>query len=65
MEPFVFYNTVSDMSSGIECTLSKFVDNTKVYAAVNVLEGSNSIYGDIDRLERWIHGTFMKFNKAK
>ncbi|GAB0202362.1 mitochondrial enolase superfamily member 1 [Grus japonensis] len=56
---------VGDMDSGIECTLSKFDDNTKLCGVVNMLEGRDSIQRDLDRLERWSHAKLMKFNKAK
>ena len=56
---------VGDMDSGIEFTLSKFGDDTKLYGEVGTLEGSNAIQRDLDRLERWDCANLMKFNKAK
>uniref|UniRef100_A0A8B9MBW2 Reverse transcriptase domain-containing protein n=1 Tax=Accipiter nisus TaxID=211598 RepID=A0A8B9MBW2_9AVES len=63
--PALFNIFVGNMDSGIECTLSKFADDTKLCGAVNGLEGRDGIQRDFDRLQRWALVDLVKFNKAK
>jgi len=62
----VLFNVfVGNMDSGIECTLSKFFDNTSLCGAVNMLEGRVAVQRDFYRLERWACVNLMKLNKTK
>jgi len=56
---------INDKDEGIECTISKFVDDTKVSGALDPSERKDAIQGDPDRLEDWAHVNLIKFNKAK
>ncbi|PKU46946.1 rna-directed dna polymerase from mobile element jockey-like [Limosa lapponica baueri] len=62
--PMLFNISVRDMDSGIERTLSKFANDTKLGGTVNTLEGRDAIQRDLHRLERWARANLMKFNQA-
>ncbi|XP_014802626.1 PREDICTED: uncharacterized protein LOC106890991 [Calidris pugnax] len=63
--PMLYNIFVSNMDSGIECILNKFVDNPKLCGVVNTLEERDAIKRDLNRLEKWACANLMLYNKAK
>lgn len=63
--PELFNVIIKSIEDGIECTPSKFADNTKLSGVVDTIQGRDTNQRDLDMLEKWTHMNLMKLNKVK
>ncbi|TRZ21707.1 hypothetical protein HGM15179_005376 [Zosterops borbonicus] len=53
------------LAGGMDSVPQHATSDTKLCGAVDTLEGRDAIQRDLEKLEKWAQGNFMKFKKAK
>ncbi|CAM4685077.1 unnamed protein product [Lepidochelys kempii] len=63
--PVLFTIFINELEDGVDCTLSKFADDSKLGGEGDTLEGRDRIQKDLDKLEDWAKRNLLRFNKDK
>ena len=63
--PVLFIVYINDIDEGINCTLSKFADDTKIMSKVESASQWQELQSDLNKLACWAEKWQMKFNVEK
>ena len=56
---------INNLDEGIQCSLSKSADDTKLGGVADTPEGCAAIHQDLDRVEGWAERNLREFHKGK
>ena len=63
--PTLFLMFINDLEDGVQSTVQKFADDTKLYTEVTKDEGGEQLQEDLDKCTEWAKEWMMEFNVSK
>ena len=63
--PLLFLVYVNDIPEQVECNISMFADDTKIYTAVKGIADTQRLQADLNSLAKWANDWLLRFNVKK
>ena len=63
--PTLFLTSINDLEDGVQSTVLKFADDTKLYTEVSKDEGGEQLQEDLGKCTEWAKQWMMEFNVSK